>query len=97
MKTQGWFLHPDHGYMLRGPDYGDGWQTVVTSLVNNNIENENDPALWQNHVNRLHVNAGCGAVAADGMRVGDHNPEFKPISIRKVPNHIIEAFSEYLA
>jgi hypothetical protein len=90
-----WFLHEDHGYMLRGPVIY-GWQMVVTALCCNTREDEDDPALWEAHKSRLHVNAGSGAIAADLMRPEDHNPDFKPIDATRVPAHIRHEFVAYL-
>lgn len=90
-----WYLHEDHGYMLRGPADG-GYQMVVTALCLNTRETEADPVLWEAHKSRLHVNAGSGAIAADLMRVGDHNPDFKPVPAGGVPAHIVREFEAYL-
>lgn len=89
-----WFLHSEHGYMLRHP-YHPGYDIVVTALCLNTREFEDDPALWENHKLRLHVNAGCGAVIADEMRVRDHNPAFKRIRPEEVPTHILREFLAY--
>lgn len=94
--TIGWFLHPTHGYMLRGPDYGDGYQTVVTALMLEVRDLQDDPKKWEAHKSRLRVNAGCGAIAADSMQVGDHNPAFVPVKATKVPAHIRQEFDSYL-
>lgn len=90
-----WYLHEDHGYMLRGPADG-GYQTVVTALCLNTRAIEEDQGTWERHKSRLYVNAGCGAVAADLMCVGDHNPDFKPIDATRVPAHIRHEFVAYL-
>jgi hypothetical protein len=90
-----WFLHEDHGYMLRGP-VTDGYQMVVTALILNARAIEEDQGTWERHKSRLHVNAGCGAVAADLMRPEDHNPDFKPIDATRVPTHIRHEFVAYL-
>lgn len=95
MKKIGWFLHPDHGYMYRGQIYNSGWQSVVTSLCLNTREIEENEALWEANKSRLYVNAGCGAVAADGMQVGDHNPAFRPIAASRVPAWIVKDFIQY--
>jgi len=94
MKKTGWFLHPQHGYMLRGPVH-DGWQSVVTALCLNTREVEENEALWEAHKSRLYVNAGSGAIAADGMQVGDHNPAYRPIAESRVPAWIVKDFIQH--
>lgn len=89
-----WFLHPQHGYMARGVPF-HGWQTVVTALCLNTRDVEDDAALWKAHKDRLHVNAGSGAVAVDEMRVGDHNPAFRPVAASRVPAHIRNEFAAF--
>lgn len=93
--TTGWFYHPEHGYMLRGPAQ-EGWQTVVTALTQGAASYQDDENLWEALKSRLHVNAGCGAIAADEMKVGDHNPAFKPIAKTKVPAWLQREFERYL-
>ncbi len=95
MKGSKWFKHPRHGYMLRGPAES-GWQTVVTALTLNAVNLQDDAALWKAYKSRLHVNGGCGAVAVDDMRVGDHNPEFAPIKATQVPEFLRQEFAQYL-
>ena len=89
-----WFLHPQHGFMLRYPS-NPGWEMVVTALCLDTREIEEDAARWEAHKSRLYVNAGCGAIAADEMRVGDHNPAFVPVDEGSVPEHIREDFLKY--
>lgn len=88
-----WFLHPDHGHMLRRVD-SDGWAVVVTSLVQNNADVEADRALWLAYKHRLRVNAGCGALAVDMHRMSDRNPAFVRISKRAVPAWIRKDFED---
>ena len=85
-----WFRHPQHGYMLR---YDDGTgDTVVTSLVSDSLEMENDLETWKAHKHRLKVNAGCGFLAVDWMEPHDHNPDFAEIDKNDVPVWIIRDF-----
>lgn len=90
-----WYLHPLHGYMLR-QEYAPGYDWVVMALCLNTRETEEDPAAWEAHKSRLYVNAGSGAVCADGMRSHDHNPDFKRIRPGKVPAHIRAEFLAYV-
>lgn len=95
MKHATWYRHPQHGYMLRGPAH-DGWQVVVTALVLDALEYEDDYDAWEAHKGRLRVNGGCGAIAADAMQEGDHNPAFRKISVARVPAWIVDDFLPYL-
>lgn len=95
MKGAKWYRHPQHGYMVRGPVH-EGWQTVATALCLNGLEYEDDEEAWKAHKHRLNVNAGCGAVAADAMQERDHNPEFRKVSVARVPPWIVEDFLRYL-
>lgn len=95
MRKTGWFLHKDHGYMYRGPVH-EGWQAVVTALVLNAREVEENAFAWESHKSRLHVNGGCGAIAADAMQVGDHNPDFRPVATARVPPWIRTDFINYI-
>lgn len=86
-----WYKHPVDGYMLRHDN------TVVTSLCLNNLETESDPVLWEKHKSRLHVNGGCGAIAADEMLdTAGRNPEYVPVQESEVPAHIVKEFKEYV-
>jgi hypothetical protein len=71
--------------MLRTKGY------IVTSLCANNLETERSPKTWEAHKSRLHVNAGCGAIAVeDDPPI--INSEFVPVNWRKVPPHIRKDF-----
>jgi hypothetical protein len=86
-KTIGWFLHKDHGFMYRGSVDELGYQPVVAALCLHTTEIQYDEGSWRQHKNRLHVNAGCGAVCLELMREGDHNPAFERIHYSP-PRHI---------
>lgn len=88
-----WYVHPQHGYMLRENTI-NGWQIVVTALCLDTKEFQEDSVSWEKHKSRLYVNGGCGAIVAEEMRIGDHNPAFVPIEESMVPAHIR---SEFLA
>jgi hypothetical protein len=97
MKSKAtWYRHSRHGYMLRGPIDSDGWQIVVTALCTDMRETEESRELWEAHKSRLRVNGGCGAIAVDGIRANDHNPEFRRIRPASVPAHIVSDFTQYL-
>lgn len=86
-----WRKHPQHGYMLRCY-FEQGWCMVVTALCQNTAETEEDPKAWEAHKSRLHVNGGCGAIAAEQMQEGNINPAFVLINESDVPQHIQKDF-----
>ena len=97
-KTE-WRRHPDHGHMLLGPiEEHDGkrYRAVVTSLMQHNLETEMNRKTWENQKLRLHVNAGCGQIAAELHLAHDINPAFVHIDGRKVPKHIRDAFKPFV-
>lgn len=91
-----WYLHRDHGYMLRGPVDKQGYQAVICAVCMSTRREQKDKTLWEAHKLRLYVNAGCNAVCADLMRAGDHNPAFKRVSPSRVPEWIKTDFVQYL-
>lgn len=97
MKSPQWFRHAQHGFMLRtdaGQFDGHEYEHVVTGLTANDADVQADPAAWERHKSRLHVNAGCGAVSYELMRKGDRNPAFVPVAADTVPPHIVRDFGE---
>lgn len=91
MKSR-WFVHAQHGYMLRAPSGTPGYDFVVTSVCQNAREIEDSADEWKRHKSRLRVNGGCGAVALSEDRTDDRNPAFAAIDGRKVPTHIRQDF-----
>ncbi len=92
MKKPKWFFHKEHGYLVRYPQEHD-MDLVVSALVLGTAEIQKSSMHWDRHVNRLHVNFGCGAICVDEMLPEDHNPEFERVRVKEVPRHIVEAFA----
>ena len=79
--------------MLRTPIPSQpGYDYVVTSLTAGDAQAQETASAWAALKMRLHVNAGCGSVVVDEMRVCDHNPAWLPIRSVCVPPHIVADF-----
>lgn len=94
-QSEEWRYHDRHGFMLRTPPK-DGWCYVVTALCQDTAEYQNDAALWERHLSRLRVNAGCGGVCGAEMREKDVNSDFRVVPKNQVPAHIQKAFKSIL-
>lgn len=83
-----WYKHKDHGYLARQGDY------VVSPLLLNTAQEQEDEELWKKLKLRLKVNAGCGAVSSEEFS-GELNPDYKPVKIAGVPCFIQQEFLKY--